>query len=317
MKSHGQIEAPPPPEDYRVLRLTQLPTIREYASTILENISDAIFLLDPSGKIKDANQTALKLLRVSKVNLTDKFIDELIIDPPAGHPLRNRPRLMQALRQGQFQDLEAILVYKLVQVPVYVSFSVVKNFDDTLNSIIVSAKDISGIKILEQKLFKQQLMAISQDRLRSLGELLVGLVHELGQPLSSLKLVTELTQSQVSGGRLDPDRLEQNLADIMEFIGRMSGTIHGIRSFAQRTQDEVHGLVDLKRCVTGALRLMSYDLDQRDIAVELTVAADLPKLWVNPVALDQVFVNLLTNTKDAFDARDGESPDSGRSAKLI
>ncbi|MCD6441549.1 MAG: PAS domain-containing protein, partial [Candidatus Marinimicrobia bacterium] len=48
--------------------------------TILESISDAIFILDKDGKIKYANKGALNILRIDIDDLIGRFIDEILID---------------------------------------------------------------------------------------------------------------------------------------------------------------------------------------------------------------------------------------------
>lgn len=283
------------------IRLSQHPGVKEYAITILENISDAIILLDQTGKIKDVNRTVLKLFNVSKNELLNIFIDEILIDTPDHLKSSRSPGILEALHRGQYHDVEAILKYRKNMLPVYASFSVINNFDGSVNSIIVSAKDISHIKYLEKKLIAQQILTISQDRIRSLGEMLVGLVHELGQPLSSMKLVADMILKNINQPDIDKQQLGQRFDDMLNFITRMSGTIHSIRSFAQRTQDNACSLVDLKQSMTEALSLMRYDFDRNNIKVDLQIDSNLPKLWLNPVSLDQVFVNLLTNSKDAYD----------------
>jgi len=304
-------------EKHPVVRLSSKPTEREYANTILDNISDAIFLLDNTGLIKEVNRTALSLLKARKNQLKNIFIDEIIVDTPNHLKYADRPGIMEAMHQGVFQDVEALLVYQETMIPVYVSFSLVHNNDGSVNSIIVSARDISHIKHLEKKLLEQQILTISQDRLRSLGEMLVGLVHDLGQPLSSLNLVAGMIKDTLDSAEPDTDLLKKYNVDIFSFITRMSATVHSIRSFAQRTQDETASLIDIEQSIREALSLIRYDLTQRSIEIDLHFAKNIPKIYINPVSLDQVFVNLLSNAKDAFDAVESNPATDRNSAKII
>lgn len=281
--------------------------VKDYTTTItiLESLRDAIFLLDAEGKIHYANRAALDLLQVDMGELREKYIDEIIIDYEQ-EILEEiygeyNAKLLRKLKEGIQGNIEAYLHYSGTVVPVLLDFSVVQDPDNCPQFIIVSAKDFTQRKMMEQERQQQQARSIAHDRLRALGELSVGLVHELSQPLASLRLKVELFQNDVNRGSYDKESLVCKSREILGLIYRMSETIQNMRSFAHQTEDNTVGIVNIHEIVRKATALVAHDLESRNIQLQVEGAQSLPYIIANPLLIEQVIVNLLTNCRDAFD----------------
>ncbi|RKY51973.1 MAG: hypothetical protein DRP89_08385, partial [Candidatus Neomarinimicrobiota bacterium] len=282
-------------------------TIKDYTTTItiLENISDAIFILDTEGRIKYANMGALDLLKIEFDALIGRFVDEILIDNfdtsgsislRTNNNTNKNHKLTEKFRKGIFGNIEASMINNEHIVPVILNFSVVKDNSNEISYIIVTAKDISQLKALEKKLKRQQALAISRDRLRSLGELYVGLVHELSQPLSALTFRVE----QMISLSTKNDEQEENLREMMASINRISDTIQHMRSYAHQTEDETLKIININKLVENASNLINYELRKNNIEVIIKKGNHLPYVLSNQSTLEQVFVNFLTNSRDAF-----------------
>ena len=64
---------------------------------------------------------------------------------------------------------------------------------------------------MEKELKHQQILTISRDRIRALGELSVGLVHNISQPLTALEMRLELMREQLvkANGENDKESFEE------------------------------------------------------------------------------------------------------------
>jgi len=293
--------------------------IKDYTTTvtILESLRDAIFLLDAKGKIQYANQTALSLLHIDMKGIRDKYIDEIIVENEHEIPKRNygnwNAKLLRQLKEGIQGNIEAYLHYSGEIVPVLLDFSIVSDHDGCPQFIIVSAKDFTKRKMMEKMRQQLQAKSIAHDRLRALGELSVGLVHELSQPLASLRLKVELFQNDINRGSYNKESLVVKSREMLGLIYRMSETIQNMRSFAHQTEDNTVGIVNIHEIVQKATTLVAHDLDSRDIQLEVEGTRSLPYVIANPLLIEQVIVNLLTNCRDAFDSfeEDGKKPTNG------
>ena len=76
------------------------------------------------------------------------------------------------------------------------------------------------------------------------------------------------------------------------------------RSFSRKSTGE-HREVDINATLRAALALFSEQLRSHKIAVSLDLDRTLPHIWGDPIQLTQVFVNLITNGRDALDEAGG------------
>lgn len=297
--------------------------LKDYATTvaILESIGDLIFIVNPEGMIEYANQSALSLLDTELDVLNTMSIDQLIIDQP--DELNEPPdtdsqhsHVVEHIKKGMLGDIEAGLLTGDQVIPVYINFSLVRDQRGYVQYIIVTAKDISQQKQLEQDLKQQQIMNISRDRLQSLGELSVGLVHEISQPLTTLRLRLELMKSQINT-KSESSKKEQPYQEVMNLIDKISSTIQNMRKFACQTEESTLSLINLNDVMDIALDLVRYDFKKRNIRIDLKKNQDVPYVLANPLFIEQVLVNMLTNIRDAFDELDSRDDRNQPKEKFV
>ncbi|WP_456408408.1 PAS domain S-box protein, partial [Caldithrix abyssi] len=172
-------------------------TLRDYQTTItiLEHLTDAIFILKPDGAIQYANRVACDLLglplsQILKNNLND------FLQPPFLFE-ENEKSFLEQIYQHSILELERTLKHGSYATPVVISFGFVRNNQDEVDFIIASARDVSVRKNLEKELYQQQLYAQSRDRYKELGELAINIVHRLSQPITSIRLLVEMMQKKL------------------------------------------------------------------------------------------------------------------------
>lgn len=142
-----------------------------------------------------------------------------------------------------------------------------------------------------------QAQLVQTAKLAALGELAGGVAHELNQPLTAIRTMVELLQ--MTGVTDNEDGLEL----IDEAAVRMTGIVDSIRTFARRSALELVALDPLVP-VHAALRLMSPSLNRERITIQLIAPDELPNVMADPDRLQQVFVNLLANARDALATED-------------
>ena len=169
----------------------------------------------------------------------------------------------------------------------------------------------------EQELRDKQEQLVQAAKLATLGELTTGVAHELNNPLNNIGLFVGNVIDRVMLGERDGERLVGDLEKAMEQVRKATEIITHLRTFGRAAPISLES-VDVAEAVNRALALTSEQLRQRDIDVELDLAPDDLFVLGNPIQLEQVFINLLTNARDALSndveekrititaARDGE-----------
>ena len=151
--------------------------------------------------------------------------------------------------------------------------------------------------VTEQQAMEAQL--IQSEKLATVGQLVSGVAHELNNPLTSIAGLSEFLLEQKELGAGDRGHLKV----IHEQADRAGRIVRNLLTFARKGPAERIRL-DLNDLVQRTLLLMSYDLRLRDVETQLVLPDDLPEVVGDRHALQQVVLNLLTNSAQAV----GELP---------
>jgi C4-dicarboxylate-specific signal transduction histidine kinase len=155
----------------------------------------------------------------------------------------------------------------------------------------------------EQELREKQEQLVQAGKLATLGELTTGVAHELNNPLNNIGLFVGNVLDQIRLGRLDAEAVERELENAMEQVRKATVIISHLRTFG-RAASVTFEPADIDEVIEHSLLLMQEQLRLRGIEVSLDLCADELVVFGNPIQLEQVFVNLLTNARDALeDAR--------------
>ncbi|MEK7702161.1 MAG: ATP-binding protein [candidate division NC10 bacterium] len=155
---------------------------------------------------------------------------------------------------------------------------------------VVLVEDITQRLTLERS-------ARQADRLAALGTLAAGLAHELNNPIGVISSRAELVLLDTESGPL-PEAVREDLQVIHRHAQRVTRIAQGLLSFARHSSGE-HGPVDLNRVVDETLLLVEKLIVKDGIALKRALAPDLPPIWGDASAIQQVVMNLLTNARDA------------------
>jgi two-component system C4-dicarboxylate transport sensor histidine kinase DctB len=163
----------------------------------------------------------------------------------------------------------------------------------------LEAHDVLERRVAERTEELRRIMEnlVQSAKLASLGQALAGVAHEINQPLAAL--ITSIASSRVLLRRNEVDRAAENL-DLMSSIAeRMKALIDHLRMFA-RKETGSRSAVALAPVIDNAVRLLQYRIDHEHIEVVRIAPAEPLYSFANPIRLEQVVVNLLSNAIDAM-----------------
>ena len=161
---------------------------------------------------------------------------------------------------------------------------------------IIKALNIFDIET--RKKFEQHMRGIVQtEKLTSLGQLAAGVAHEINNPLTNASLAIERLKRRMQD--CDPEHAVLDKLEAVERnIDKASSIAQELLQFSRQKESEFIPC-DIGRVVGGALTLLNYKLG--DIAVQYS-AETVPEVMGDPVKLEQVFINTLSNAVEAMPA---------------
>jgi signal transduction histidine kinase len=138
---------------------------------------------------------------------------------------------------------------------------------------------------------------VQADKLSSIGLLAAGVAHEVNTPLAVISTYAQMLAKQISG-----DEQKSKLLDkIAKQTFRASEIVNSLLSFS-RTSPSEFVEVDVSKVIHETLNLVEHQLRNSGVEVKLDWPPALPPVKGNAGKLQQVFLNLFLNARDAMDA---------------
>jgi len=138
---------------------------------------------------------------------------------------------------------------------------------------------------------------VQAGKMAALGTMSAGLAHELNQPLGALRQRSYLAGRAII--RKDVPKALKQVDKINDLVERMEAIISHLRRFARRVEIE-KGAVKLGDVVDGAATFLKNRLSDGGAVLEVTQDARQLVVQADPVLLEQVIVNLISNASDAI-----------------
>ena len=258
---------------YRSLedKATQYETLKDFNENIIESISVGV-MVEVGGRILGWNRALEQLTGRERVEMIGKATSTIIPEESL-----ERLREERNLYKHRWDDL-------------VVNFSATPLLDKEgrVTGRLIIVDDITERVRLEDQL-------VQNDKLTSMGLLAAGVAHEVNTPLAVISSYSQLLRKQLS-----PNDERNKLMDtIIKQTFRASEIVNNLLSFSRTNATDFVEL-DAHQIVADTISMLDHQLSNAGIRVEREFGADVPLAFGNAGKLQQVFLNLFLNAKDAM-----------------
>lgn len=250
-----------------------LKRVRAFTDNVVQNMPSGLVTLDKDHKISSANTAARKILGTVPVNAYPEMIGMAV----------------------EMSDTKAVITR---EVGVRQSGGGEIRLDMTASPILDNQAAIQGFVFLFRDL--TQLQALKKEvetnrRLAAIGKLAGGVAHEIRNPLSSIKGFATYFAKRYED---TPDDAET--AKIMvEEVERINRSITQLLEFAKPLA-VAEKSVDIADLVQHSLKLVTHDLEKKDIDTDVRITTRFKTLRTDPDRINQVLLNLYMNAVNAM-----------------
>ncbi|HEX9073349.1 MAG TPA: MASE1 domain-containing protein [Pseudolabrys sp.] len=170
---------------------------------------------------------------------------------------------------------------------------------------------VAGELVTERRRTEAQLR-LQQDslsrlaRLGSMGELAAAVAHELNQPLMAAGTYTRLVNDAMSTAPVDVATVAETAKKAVAQVERAAEVVRHLRALVRLDRSN-RAPCKFEQIAEETIELCRPDLDRMHVATRTVIAADLPRIMVDLLQIEQVLINLLRNAIDAI----GESANLG------
>jgi len=154
-----------------------------------------------------------------------------------------------------------------------------------------------------RKLKETQADLVQAGKMAALGNLSAGISHELNQPLAALRYRVVLLEGAREAG--DAAEARRQLDRIADLTDRMEAIISHLRRFARRSDNKREAL-RLGDQIAGALSLLQGRIEESDVTISTSEAAAGARVMGDPILIEHVIINLVSNALDAIEERNGD-----------
>ncbi len=259
----------------------QYERLKEFSENIVESINVGILAADLNNSVDSWNSQMEKLTGIARQHAVSKPLRELL---PAD--------LCDQLEFAR-EESGVANIYKYVMRPQDVTLNIaiaplVSREGERIGRLIIF-DDVTDREELERRL-------IQADKLSSIGLLAAGVAHEVNTPLAVISTYAQMLAKQISGDAQKAPLLEK----IARQTFRASEIVNSLLNFS-RTAATEFVVLDLNKTITETLTLLEHQMATSGIRTESVLDDTLPRIKGSPGKLQQVFLNLVLNARDAME----------------
>src|ERR1017187_465040 len=284
------------------LKVEEYERLKEFSENIVESINVGILAADLEDRVESWNtqieqltgitrEQALgrKLAELFPAALAEQFdrvrgqtgihhIYKFVLKPAAG-----------TLGNGHANGNGHPSAARLSEATLNIAITPLVSKDQEQIGRLIIIDDVTDRAELEQRL-------VQADKLSSIVLLAAGVAHEVNTPLAVISTYAQMLAKQVA----DDSQKSILLDKIAKQTFRTSEIVNSLLNFS-RTSTTSFGDVDLNKVVRETMSLLEHQIRKVGVEVKLELAGGLPPVHGNAGKLQQVFLNLFLNARDAMD----------------
>ena len=257
--------------------------VQTYSSRILEQMTDAVVAVDPSGRIQVFNQTAEHLFGVEATRILGRPYAEVL-----GTQLTALDQALERERETQ-GETDRCRISSGQELTLAVSTSLIRDGQGQVETAVAVIQDLTEKVAMEAEMRRR-------DRLVSMGALASGVAHEVRNPLNAISLIVQRLEREFVPTQRG-EEFNKFIRIVLDEVQRVDRIVKQFLGLArppklQPQEFELDGLLEkILEIITPQARLKGLDVER---AIEA-----IGPIKADPEQLEQALLNLLGNAIEA------------------
>ena len=265
--------------------------------TLFDAATELIFVVDLDGRITQANRYVYERTGYTEKDVTGHNIKEFFTKQSLNASDCNFPTPRE--REHSRADVEFVCNDGSI-LQMECSVTAISDTSGDFKSFLIIQHDITERRLAEEMAKRHQRDMAHVMRLGTMGEMATGLAHELNQPLTALISYCGTAASLSNSLQSPPQQLGEILELAMEQAHRAGEIIRNLRGFVSKDSENKETF-ELDRIICDIITFLKWEVRKSGITIELQLGGHEHKVTANKIQIEQVLVNLVRNSLEAFE----------------
>ena len=274
----------------------QLTEANDFLNKIIQSSPNAIMASDMKGNMLIWNPAAEEILGYKIENVIGKMN---IVDI---YPEGVAKEVMAMLRSREYGGVGRLNSHPMVYVrrdqqivEGNLSAAIIYDSYGKETATVGIFVDLKERLEMESRLREIQGQLLQSEKLAAMGRLISQLAHELNNPLYGIMNTLELLKTEIS-----PENKRRKILDMaLSETARLAEMLRKMLSFSKPDQEEKQR-VDINTVIDEILLLHEKQLREMSIKLLCSFGPEIPGVWASKSQLRQVFLNMISNARDAM-----------------
>jgi len=264
-------------------KAAQIERLKDFSENIVESLNVGVLAVDFGGAVESWNTQLEGLIGVPREEAVGKKLEDVLpADLMAEISARSGDERVSSLYKFHMQNREGRNLVVNISIAPLVGKS-----GDRIGRLILF-DDVTQRMRLEEQVFQNE-------KLTSLGLLAAGVAHEVNTPLAVISNYIQMLAKQLPSG----DPRHQLIEKVVKQTFRASEIVNNLLNFS-RTGATEFTEVNLNAVVEEVLTLVAHPFRTAQVQVTRNLQQELPAVLGSTNKLQQVFLNLFLNARDAM-----------------
>ena len=270
------------------LKANELANLKQYNEQVIETLIAGVAVVTVDGQVTVWNASMERISGIDRQEAIGQNLSSLLPSPFLA-------ALKSVMPGGNWAVSDTVRLQKTALVNrnakttlLNVSVTPFLLNEDVLTGTLMVLEDVTEKVRLEDQLMQAE-------KLSSIGLFAAGVAHEVNTPLAGISSYAQMLMKDFPEGHPQRELLQK----IEKQSFRASNIVNSLLKFARVGNSEVQE-VNINSLMLESLSLLDHQMRKANVEVDLELDASLPPTFANGGKLQQVFMNLFLNAKDAM-----------------
>ncbi len=265
---------------------------------VFESTDDRIFIWSKTGNLLYANGAALNHINKEREAVFGKKYTEIFSDA-TDVALLWRDRVVQVSKSAEILHVHDHICEGSKEEWVDSTLTPLLAQDGSVFAVAIISRDITESETIKNELnvYREKMMRTEQ--LASLGVLGATVAHELNQPLTVLRLLTQQSLRRLKKAKPRDDVAIENLSDSLSELDNATKIVQRFREFARKMPRYETAQINLKKNLDKIVAALLPLAKKSGVSIKTQGFSKLPPILANKGELDQIFFIIIQNAIQA------------------